>query len=307
MNNLIKSLVIFFAIMLYVCTAMASSKAPVAMLLQPQGQVEYSKDGQKWKKVKRNKFLFEGYRVKTGADARCKLINQQTNLITKMGINSEVEIHADGIKAISGNLIESSSEVNLLAGLKRMFAKAQKYTVVRRAAKKKGKIKLITIKNITLSDDYPDLVWKNLGSEYSYRLIIDNRVFDVQPSSDDMVRFKLNQMKPGEFNYTVQVIKDGKIVYSPEKKRSLKWMSDNEKKDFKKGKNAINQLGAENSFLIGYYMETYELTVAAMDQYRQFFSENPDENEMRPFLIKVYNDLKLTNLKKEETDRYNNK
>ena len=45
--------------------------------------------------------------------------------------------------------------------------------------------------------------------------------------------------------------------------------------------------------------------VAAMDAYRDYFSENPDDNDMRPLLIQSYNDLKLTNLKQSEARLYN--
>jgi hypothetical protein len=52
-------------------------------------------------------------------------------------------------------------------------------------------------------------------------------------------------------------------------------------------------------------MEEKGLIVVAMDEYRQFFDQYPDENQMRPYLIKIYNDLNLSDLKLSEIKKYN--
>lgn len=52
-------------------------------------------------------------------------------------------------------------------------------------------------------------------------------------------------------------------------------------------------------------LEQEGLHVAVMDSYREYFLENPDDNDMRPLLIQAYSDLKLTNLKDNEARLYN--
>ena len=60
----------------------------------------------------------------------------------------------------------------------------------------------------------------------------------------------------------------------------------------------------DNGFLLGNVLDEYGFKVAAMDRFREFLSENPDINEVRPFLMKVYDDLKLRHLKQAEALLY---
>ena len=48
--------------------ATKASDPPVAKLVEPQGNVEYRRGTSDWKVVKRTKYLFEGYAVRTGED-----------------------------------------------------------------------------------------------------------------------------------------------------------------------------------------------------------------------------------------------
>ena len=45
--------------------------------------------------------------------------------------------------------------------------------------------------------------------------------------------------------------------------------------------------------------------VAAMDAYREYFQQNPDDNDMLPLLIQSYQGLKLSNLRESEARLYN--
>lgn len=70
-------------------TVNALAKAPpVAKLAQVVGSVEYSRSGATWRPVRRTKYLFVGYQIKTGADGGAKLINQQTGMVRDLGANS---------------------------------------------------------------------------------------------------------------------------------------------------------------------------------------------------------------------------
>ena len=107
---------------------------PVAKLVQVEGQVEYSRNGKRWNQVRRTKYLFPGYKIKTGKNGSGKLISQQTGKSQQLGSDSEIEIMADSIALISGNLTEPKSEsVSIFQSLMNKFAKAQRYTTVRRS------------------------------------------------------------------------------------------------------------------------------------------------------------------------------
>lgn len=296
-------LLLGFALLL-TTPALALPNEPVAMLLNAQGKVEYSSDSKNWKEVSRNKFLFQNERVRTGDDSTCKLIDQKTDAVISLKPNSEIEISAGNIKAYSGEIAQEDSPVNFMGILQRKFAKVQKYAVVLRSASKK-KHRFNIANEIVLSQDYPELVWESLGTEYEYRLIVDGKVFDVPATDKKIVRFKLPVMKAGEFSYTVQALKNGVVIYTPKKMKNLRWMPDAEQKALIEGKRCIQKIDPCNRFLLANYFDEMGLKVAAMDEYQKFFEENPDENDMRPFLIKVYNDLKLKAMKSEEIMRYN--
>lgn len=109
---------------------------PVAMLIQAKGTVETSRDGATWKPVTRNKLLFTGDQVRTGADGSGTLINQTANTAQTIASGSQIEIAADEHKVVSGTLSKAEPATgDLASGLANRFAEAQRYTTVRRALK----------------------------------------------------------------------------------------------------------------------------------------------------------------------------
>ena len=52
--------------------------------------------------------------------------------------------------------------------------------------------------------------------------------------------------------------------------------------------------------MLGSFFEKQDMWVAAMDQYRQYLSENPDEIEMSPYLFRVYKKLQLEGIYRTE-------
>jgi len=304
MKNMAKTIILTIVMISFWSYCLADPpRAPIAMLYQAKGTVEYSKNGTTWKPILRNKFLFEGYQIKTAKDSSCMLANQLTQQVNEMVEGSEIVIQNDSIKVVKGQLVQKEAQ-NILSDLDRKFNKAQKYTVIRRSAQRGG-IKLSTAANITISKDYPDLVWESCGPEYSYRLFINDHSYDIPKTTEDVVRFSLKSFKPGDYTYFVEVIKNGQVVYSPEKKRNIHYMSDLERDKFMRGLLSIKEVAPDNDFVLANYMEEYGLIVPAMDQYHAYFQKNPEENEMKLFLIKIYNELKLQTLKKKEVDHYN--
>ncbi|MBF0628839.1 MAG: hypothetical protein HQL91_11545 [Magnetococcales bacterium] len=278
---------------------------PVAMVSQAQGNVEYSKDGEKWKAVTRNKLLSEGEQLRSAADGSAKVINQINGTVQDMGANTLIKITANGIEKVSGTLSEpDKSAGDLLESLDKRFAKAQRYTTVRRSVEKGKSVKLDTIKEIALSPQFPELAWSNMGPEYTYELIINEKPVAVPAASGEMVRYKITGLAPGKYDYLVRVLQNGQEVYAPKKPGTIVWMDGDALKPVEKGLKDIQALAPGDDFMIGAFLEDRGFTVAAMDRYRKYFKDNPNDVDMRPMLIKTYHDLNLKELQKSEASQY---
>lgn len=290
----------------WAATALAADP-PVSMLMQTNGTVETSKDGAKWSPVTRNKFLFPGDIVRTGADGSGKLVDQTTNMSQTIAANSEVKIDAAGAKAVSGSLsAPEPSSGDLVAGLGNRFAEAQRYTTVRRAvAKDGGEIKLRLINQVTLSASYPDLAWEGYGKQVSYVVTIAGKDYPVPAQDGDVARLRLPELAAGKHSFTVSVMENGKKVAEAEKEGTLVWLSAAEDKALADDIAKIRAVSPKDDFSVANLLDSRGLTVAAMDQYRKYFDTNKDDNEMRPLLIKAYNDLKLKELRQKEALLYN--
>lgn len=283
-----------------------AGSGPVAMLMQVEGTVEYSKDGTKWKKVRRNKLLKSGYQVRSGADGSANIVIQSNGSMRKLGKDSVAKITDTDAESVSGSLSEASSNgTSLLAGISNRASSAQRYTTVRRSVNKKKALKLKTIKKIAISSKYPDIVWENMGSEYSYHVILDGKSADVAASEDKMIRHKLEGLSEGAHTLKIEVVKDDKVVYTPKKDSSVQWLSAAEMEKIDTGLAEVNKTAPDNDFFVAYYLNEQGLTVAAMDAYRSYIADNKDDNEARPMLIEVYHQLKLKSLKKAEALVYN--
>ena len=301
-----KLLLIFSVLFLAVSTLSAASKDPVGVLFQTKGTVEYTKKGKKWKKVRRNKFLFKGYQVRTGPDSSGKITVQATGASHEIAPNSLVQITKKGLVAKKGSISEVSSSGTLVSGLMKKFSRSQSYTTVRRSHKKK-KLKVEAATDLTLTDEHPYMVWPNVGSDMDYKLSIGDRVYEVPASSGEMVKFKI-QPFDGERKFIIEAIKDGKTVATlkPRKVRgklrpnAAKWLSGSEKAEYEKALKAIQETYGEASFLLGGFYERQNMWVAAMELYKQYLAENPDEIEMTPYLFRVYKKLRLTDIYKKE-------
>lgn len=284
------------------CTSVVAKAPPVAKLVQVEGKVDYSRNGNTWKRVRRTKYLFAGYRIRTGKDGSGKLINQQTGYSQNLGPNSEIEVKDAQIRLVNGSLSEPKSEAgSIFQGLANKFAKAQRYTTVRRSITTNDDLscntKVRTIKMVSLSAQHPQLVWRNACPEYSYRLVIDGVSVAVPAQATaEMIRYEVSGVKSGNHAYRVEVLDNDGTVYIPRKDSAFTWLSKSEQKTINKQAKKL----VEDVFELADYLEQQGLFVAAMDAYRQHFAENPDDNDMRPLLIKSYNDLKLSDLKESE-------
>ena len=309
--KLIVSFVLFTAFLLQPAIA---KKIPLGMLVEIKGKIEYSKNGKRWKKVRRNKFVYKDYLVKVSADSSVKYLNQETNETTQLTANSKVMVTPEGLQALEGNLGETDAGGGLLSGLSKQFKKTQKYTTVRRSVQKEGiHLKLSTN---TVSKEFSELAWETAGSEYAYKLHIgkqdrktkewtDSAVYDVPATSGEIVRTKIKPISKKQ-KYFVEVLDgNGGVAFTSEP-ANLKVLSGKKLAKFNKQKDEIQKLD-ESGFLYAGLLKDNGLLVPSLDKYHQFFAENADDediNELRPFIIEVYSKLRLAKLKSTELKKY---
>ncbi len=284
-----------------------SKNPPVAKLVQFEGKVEYSRNGTRWVPIRRTKYLFDNYLIRTGADGSGKIINQSSGKSQELGSSSEIKVQGGLVQLVSGNLTpEKEESSSLFQSLMNKFAKAQRYTTVRRNINKGDEPvcdnKVRTIRNVTVSASHPDIVWRNACPEFSYRLVINGDAVDVPAqSTSEMIRFTVNDLEPGEHTYRVEVLDKGGTVYIPRKDSAFKVMSGDEDAEVTK---MLSMFG-DDVFMHTNFLEEQGMHVAAMDAYREYFLENPDDHDMRPLLIQSYQNLKLSNLRESEARLYN--
>jgi len=287
----------------------AKIKDPVGVLFNVQGLVEYSKDGTKWKKVRRNKFLFSGYQIKTGSDASGNLLTQKNGENFKISPGALVKITNTDFETIQGTMEPDAATGTLTKALMKKFSKAQSYTTVRRAPKKE--LDLQAAREIVLCDAYPIIAWPNQGDNFSYRLDVGEVQYDVPATGDPIVRA---QVKPfsGEQAYVIHILENGEIINSlkpyrkrgKENKHQLIWMDEARSKTLLTTINEIESNFPDNYFMLGGVFEKEKMWVAALDQYQKYLAENPDEIEMKPYLFRVYKKLMLKDIYSRELEAF---
>jgi hypothetical protein len=281
---------------------------PISLLMQVSGTVEHSRDGTAWKPVTRNKYLFAGDMIRTGADGSGKLVDQASNMAQTISPSSQIEVAGTALKVVSGKLsAPEAASGDLVAGLGNRFAEAQRYTTVRRGVQKESAIKLRVVQQITLSATYPELAWQSFGKQHGFVLTIDGTAHTVAAVEGDLVRFKVPELAPGKHSFTVAVMEGGNKVAEADKEGSIIWLSAAEDKALADSIGKIRAINAKDDFSVANLLDEKGVTVAAMDLYRKYFDENKDDNEMRPLLIRAYNELKLVDLKQKEALLYNDK
>lgn len=278
------------------------AQEPVVMLIQAKGHVSYTTDQKTWKRISRNKFLYDGWGVKTEQDATCKLLllQQDSNKMEVLSSNTRVVIDVAGTQVLSGTITEHESASSLPGQLKRKLARMQKYTTVSRKDRSKDRPELDVADTIRLGRRFPDLAWENVGKEYSYRLIVDETLYEVPAADTPVVRFTLPEQKPGKHDYEVQVLYKGEVYHTPDKGGHLIWMSDAQEKELDEKIKKLQQVDGNNGYLLGNLLDDEGVKVAAMDQYAAYIKSDPDANEVRPFLVKVLYELGLKDMRQKQ-------
>ena len=285
-----------------------AKEPPVAKLVQIEGEVEYSRNGKHWSPVRRTKYLFSGYQIRTGEDGSGKLIDQNSGNSRELGSNTLIAISEGDVAVLEGSLTEPmEEETSLFQSLLNKFAKAQRYTTVRRSLNSADENacdnKVRTIREVTVSPSHSDLVWRNACPEYSYRLVIDGgAAIDVPAqSTSEMIRYSVADVAPGEHSYRVEVLDKDGTVYIPRDDSEFTVLTPAQEQEIL---SVLAQV-EDDIFLTTNVLEDNGMHVAAMDAYRAYFLENPEDNDMRPLLIQSYQELKLSNLRESEARLYN--
>ncbi|MBU3916134.1 hypothetical protein KKA14_11420 [bacterium] len=305
-----KKVILFVSLFLFMINLLqAEIKEPMAVLVQVKGNVEYAKNGKKWKKILRDKFLFIGYQVRTGPNGSGKIINQKTGENMLLEPNSLIAVSKTGeLQIKTGTLTKSQNTSKLLSGLMKGFSKSQTFTTVRRSSQKENdEAQLDAARHIILTDDYPFLVWENIGEEYAYNLRIGDKSYKVTPSKDDLIRVKIEPFsQTEEFSITAHSKEEEKVQLKTYKKNNhtIHWMTALEKDKFRTYIKTIQENYPDNAFMKGNFFEKEEMWVAAMDKYKEYLKNNPDEIEMTPYLFMVYKKLKLKRVYTKELESY---
>jgi hypothetical protein len=279
----------------------AAAYGPVGLLIQAEGDVYHSYRGKNQKKVYRNMFLFKGSSIKTSPGSTCRFIDQVNSKLVDVLENSEVQLVNTGVHVVSGKIKQGPVNGGFLQGIRRKYRRVQRYSSIQRRAHKQVDIDFSTASKIVISNKYPDIVWENMGDHFVYQLHINNKTYTIPaPKNSDIVRYPLRDLNPGQYTYKVTVLKDNVPIAASEPTNQIIFISDEKQAGIDYSKHCIAQLGHENLFIQAYHLEENGLKVAAMDLLSHFSKENRENNDVRMFLIKTYNDLNLKKSKKKE-------
>jgi len=247
----IKLITLFLFLSAFALQPVLAKKIPLGMLVDIKGKIEYSKKGKRWKKVRRNKFVYANYLVRVSTDSSIKFLNQETNETTLLTANSKIKFTKKGLEVLEGSLGGTDAGGGLLSGLSKQFKKTQKYTTVRRAAKKGGiNLKLATN---TISADFSELAWETAGADYAYRLHLgakdrktnswtDSAVYDVPATGDEVVRTRIKPFSKKQ-KYFVEVLDGSGVVAYTAKAANLKVLSGKETRKVQKAKRRVSKYG----------------------------------------------------------------
>jgi hypothetical protein len=102
--KIIRTLLLLALVSFMIVPSLQAKRVPVGMVFEVDGKVEYSKNGKRWKPVRRNKLMFAGSMVRLNDGSKAKFANQATQKTTNLLANSEIKITDTGMELVSGEL-----------------------------------------------------------------------------------------------------------------------------------------------------------------------------------------------------------
>lgn len=308
MKGMVKFIVIISITFLLVGSVQAGKRDPVAVLFQVKGQVEYSKNGKKWKKIRRNRFLFPGYQVRSLSDGSATVSIKSTGENMMLGPDTTFEVTAFDLFIEKGEMQKTGSKNQLISNLMKKFSNSQSYTTVRRNAAKK---ELDAVRNLVVTNEHPYLVWENLDTAAQYRLMVGDTTINVAPSDQEIVRVELPPFQ-GVKPYTIEVLKNDQVIAELKRYKSngtlkpytIEWLEEDLQKELKQSRSELIETFGDDSFILGTYYEKMGMWVAAMEHYQHCLQANPEDSDMTPYLFRVYKKLKLEGTYSKELNEW---
>lgn len=289
----------------------AGTSDPVAVLFKVKGHIEYSKNGTRWKRVRRNKFLFEGYQIRSDESGSGRITNRTSGKEFVLKPNSILKISAGDILMAKGELIDSQQSNVLLSSLMKRFTRSQSYTTVRRKANT-SRLSLKLSRHIVVSETFPTIAFENLGNQLSYKVIIGEESYMVPAADGDIVTVKIAPFE-GTLPVSILVFDNKGLQVAQlqpfrsrgvEKRHTVHWMTEDEQNTFHQTFQTISENYPDNLFMLGSFLEKEQMWIGAMSYYKQYLTENPEEIEMTPYLFRVYKKLKLNKTYKKELETW---
>jgi len=311
MKNFIVFVVLTY---IFVGTSFAGKKDPIGMIFGVEGKVEYNKTpyDNKWRKVRRNKFIFEGYQIRTDIKSSAKIALKKTGETFVVKEDSIINVTKSGLTTINGSIKQFENQNKLLGGLMKRFKKSQSYTTVRRSAEKSG-ISIDAVRNVVISSESPIIMWESVGIDYRYELEVGYNTYLIPPDTG-IIEAVIDTFS-GKRKFNIKVFKGDKFIMETGKYRSrgrmkerfIKILSRSEQRNIRNAIEAINDNFGDNSFMLGSFYERKKMWFAALEQYKSYLNENPEELEMEPYVFALYKKLKFKKTYKDELSIWNEK
>jgi hypothetical protein len=293
---------------LFLISFSASAREVVALLTLAKNSVEYSIDGEHWKRVTRNKLLFDGSHVRVGSESSVKLTLHSTGEVFPLVSGTRVQVFMDKVEVVDGSMgAAETAHERLFSSLQNRFTESQRYATVRRGLEHLSPKNFSTVDRINASADFPWLVWESPGGAYTYELFLNGESIEkIDAVNDPYVRYKLD-LEPGEHNYEVRLYKNDKLLEGiPVMQRSgvVVWSSPEEAAKLREQVEGMKLASDDNAFYLGWMLGDRGYLVASLDYLEKYFEANPEEFELKLQLIRIYEELKLFRMKNREAKLY---
>jgi len=273
----------------------------LARITPQEGVVEMRSVRGGWSQIEHVVYLVNGNAIRTREDSTALVEISGTEYGATMNSSSQLEVADNQVDLVRGEFVNNQVRVtNLTARLQEKLRGAFQYVTQRRQGPCQPVIR--TARNVTLSSAHPELVWQNACPRYTYRLTIDDHVYEIADAGeDDIVSYTVSEVTPGPHAYRVEILENNRVIYTPATNSTFEWVTRSEAEQLA---SQIAALG-DDVFAQSDLLEDKGFLVATMHLYRDFFQNHSEENYLRPLLIKAYAELGLYNLQSEEVRLYN--
>ncbi|MBQ14238.1 MAG: hypothetical protein QGG67_10560 [Gammaproteobacteria bacterium] len=273
----------------------------VARIIPNEGLVEYRNLNGDWAIISDTMYLVNGNAIRTSSASSATIEITGETYSSRLDENSEIEVSDNLVHLTEGEFVNSRIvAANIMSRILDKLNAALSFVTVRRQGPCDPVVR--TASNLSLSSDYPDLVWQNACANLLYRLTIDEEIYDIPNIGDEeIVRFSVTDIALGSHNYRVEIVEEDNVIYSPRSDSSFDWIDENSAVEMR---NEIARFDSD-SLAQSDYLEESGFLVEAMYKYRDYIESHSEQNYLRPLLIRAYAELGLYSLQSQEARLYN--